>query len=314
MTTITFHLGRALARRWGPGDEIVITELDHHANADTWRAAAADRGLTIRAVRSIRRRLELDWDRLRAAGHAADEAGGDRRRVERRRHDQRRRPGGRAGEGGRRADLRRRRALRAARAGRRRRRSAATSSPARPTSSTARTLGVLYGRRGLVEALDAPKLQPAPDDVARAARDRHAEPRGDRRRGCGGATSWPRSAARPRPADRRSAGRRWCAPSRRCTPAARRSWRGLWTGLGEIAGRHAATAACPGSRGRRPWPSRVAGRDAGDVAAHLAARGVFVSHGDFYAIDRGRAARAWPRRPGPRRLRLLHDRGARSTA
>ena len=27
----------------------------------------------------------------------------------------------------------------------------------------------------------------------------------------------------------------------------------------------------------------VAGRDAGDVAAHLAARGVFVSHGDFYA-------------------------------
>ena len=35
MSTITFHLGRALARQWGPGDEIVITELDHHANQDT---------------------------------------------------------------------------------------------------------------------------------------------------------------------------------------------------------------------------------------------------------------------------------------
>jgi len=62
MSTITFHLGRALARQWGPGDEIVITELDHHANQDTWRAAAADRGLTVRAVKFDQARLELDWD------------------------------------------------------------------------------------------------------------------------------------------------------------------------------------------------------------------------------------------------------------
>src|SRR5262245_30464017 len=32
MTTITFHVSRALGRSWGPGDEIVVTELDHHAN------------------------------------------------------------------------------------------------------------------------------------------------------------------------------------------------------------------------------------------------------------------------------------------
>jgi selenocysteine lyase/cysteine desulfurase len=37
MTTLTFHLARALGRRWGPGDEVVVTELDHHANVDPWR-------------------------------------------------------------------------------------------------------------------------------------------------------------------------------------------------------------------------------------------------------------------------------------
>src|SRR6476620_363520 len=31
MTTITFHVGRALGRGFKPGDEIVVTELDHHA-------------------------------------------------------------------------------------------------------------------------------------------------------------------------------------------------------------------------------------------------------------------------------------------
>src|SRR5689334_16477331 len=29
MTTISFHVARALGRKWGPGDEIVVTELDH---------------------------------------------------------------------------------------------------------------------------------------------------------------------------------------------------------------------------------------------------------------------------------------------
>ena len=100
MTTITFHLGRALARRWGPGDEIVITELDHHANQDTWRAAAADRGLTVRAVQVRSGAARARLGRLRAADHAADEARRHRRGVERRRHDQRRRAGGGAGQVG----------------------------------------------------------------------------------------------------------------------------------------------------------------------------------------------------------------------
>ena len=37
MTTLTFHLARGLAREFVRGDEIVITELDHHANIAPWR-------------------------------------------------------------------------------------------------------------------------------------------------------------------------------------------------------------------------------------------------------------------------------------
>jgi len=51
MTTLTFHLSRALGRGWGPGDEIVVTELDHHANIDPWRALARERGVAVRMVR-----------------------------------------------------------------------------------------------------------------------------------------------------------------------------------------------------------------------------------------------------------------------
>src|SRR6267378_6762945 len=50
MTTITFHVARALGRGWGPGDEIVVTELDHQANVAPWRALARERGVTIRSV------------------------------------------------------------------------------------------------------------------------------------------------------------------------------------------------------------------------------------------------------------------------
>ncbi len=48
MTTLTFHLSRSIAAALQPGDEIVVTGLDHAANVDPWIAAAADRGLVIR--------------------------------------------------------------------------------------------------------------------------------------------------------------------------------------------------------------------------------------------------------------------------
>src|SRR5260370_20005837 len=42
-TTMIYHLSRALGRTLGPGDEIVITELEHHANVAPWQALEADR-------------------------------------------------------------------------------------------------------------------------------------------------------------------------------------------------------------------------------------------------------------------------------
>jgi cysteine desulfurase family protein (TIGR01976 family) len=50
MTTITFHVARALGRGWGPGDQIVVTELDHQGNVGPWQAIAKERGVTLRMV------------------------------------------------------------------------------------------------------------------------------------------------------------------------------------------------------------------------------------------------------------------------
>jgi cysteine desulfurase family protein (TIGR01976 family) len=64
MTTLTFHLARALGRQLEPGDAIVVTELDHHANIDPWRALERERGVTILQVRMVPETGELDWDDL----------------------------------------------------------------------------------------------------------------------------------------------------------------------------------------------------------------------------------------------------------
>ena len=66
MTTITMHVARALARGWAPGDEIVVTELDHRANVDPWREAARDRGLEVRMARVDVATGALDWEHLRS--------------------------------------------------------------------------------------------------------------------------------------------------------------------------------------------------------------------------------------------------------
>jgi cysteine desulfurase family protein (TIGR01976 family) len=50
MTTLTYRLSRALAAGWGPGDEIVVTRLDHDANVRPWVQAAALAGATVRWV------------------------------------------------------------------------------------------------------------------------------------------------------------------------------------------------------------------------------------------------------------------------
>ncbi len=48
MTTLTFAISRAIGRELKPGDEIVVTRLDHDANVSPWLAMGEDRGVTVR--------------------------------------------------------------------------------------------------------------------------------------------------------------------------------------------------------------------------------------------------------------------------
>jgi cysteine desulfurase family protein (TIGR01976 family) len=48
MTTLTYRLASALAAGWGPGDEVVVSRLDHDANVRPWVQAAARVGAVVR--------------------------------------------------------------------------------------------------------------------------------------------------------------------------------------------------------------------------------------------------------------------------
>jgi len=48
MTTLTYRLAGTLARAWGPGDEVVVSRLDHDANVRPWVQAAARAGAAVR--------------------------------------------------------------------------------------------------------------------------------------------------------------------------------------------------------------------------------------------------------------------------
>jgi cysteine desulfurase family protein (TIGR01976 family) len=64
MTSLTFHLARALGRQFNAGDEIIVTELDHHANSDTWRSLEKDRGVVIRTLPMNIETGQLEFERL----------------------------------------------------------------------------------------------------------------------------------------------------------------------------------------------------------------------------------------------------------
>lgn len=67
MTTLTFHLARALGAQYGSGDEIVITELDHHANVAPWRRLEAEHGVRVRIAKMDARTGQLDWESFEQA-------------------------------------------------------------------------------------------------------------------------------------------------------------------------------------------------------------------------------------------------------
>lgn len=64
MTTLTYHLTRALGREWGPSDEVIITEMDHHGNIGPWEAIERERGVTLRTVKLIPGTGQLDWEQF----------------------------------------------------------------------------------------------------------------------------------------------------------------------------------------------------------------------------------------------------------
>ncbi|MFM8746019.1 MAG: cysteine desulfurase-like protein [Aestuariivirga sp.] len=48
MTSLTLHMSRCLGKRFRPGDEIVLSRMDHDANVAPWLLLAEDLGLTVR--------------------------------------------------------------------------------------------------------------------------------------------------------------------------------------------------------------------------------------------------------------------------
>ena len=85
MTTLTLAASRALAQAWEPGDEIIVSRLDHDANVTPWILAAEDRGCVVRQIdvklddctldmNSFREALS-DRTRVVAVGYASNATG-----------------------------------------------------------------------------------------------------------------------------------------------------------------------------------------------------------------------------------------------
>ncbi len=274
MTTLTFHLGRALGRGWGPGDELIVTELDHHANVAPWRALERERGVTVRSVPLVPGTGELDWTalqealsartRLLAIGAASNALGTV-------------------------SDVAR--ACGLARAvGALTFVDAVHSAPHALVDVRAigcdflacsaykfygPHIGILYGRRDRLEALDAPKLAPAPETAPERMETGTLDHEGIA--GAGAAVDFLASLAAG--GSRRERLRRGFGELH---ARGQILLERLWQGLGEIPG--VTRYGPPPGRPRTPTVSfTLAGRTSDEVATALAADGVFVSNGDFYA-------------------------------
>jgi cysteine desulfurase family protein (TIGR01976 family) len=274
MTTLTFHLGRALGRRFTPGDEIVVTELDHHANVDPWRQLAKERGLVVKTVRFRTETGQLDMDdlagalgkktRLLAIGAASNALGtkSDVRRA---------------------ADL-------AHATGALVFVDAVHYAPHAVVDVAALGadflacsaykfygphLGVLWGRQTLLEGLDLPKLEPAPEN----APDRLETGTQNHEGIVGAAAAVDFLASLAEGKDRRV---RLSTAMTALHERGQRLVEALWSGLLAIDG--VTLYGPPPTEARTPTVAfTVRGRDSEDVARALVDRAVFVSNGDFYA-------------------------------
>jgi cysteine desulfurase family protein (TIGR01976 family) len=273
-TTLAYHVSRTLGRTFSAGDEVVVTELDHHANVAPWQALARERGVRLRVVRMDTETGQLDWGdfeakvsgrtRLVAVGAASNALGTINDTA---------------------------RALRLARdAGAYLFVDAVHYAPHRLTDARALAcdflvcsaykfygphVGALFCRRELLESLPFPKLIPAPDyapEVAETGTQNHE--------GIAGAAAAVDFLASLAPgATRRE---RLRAAFRELDARGARLTKMMWDGLSGIEG--VRLYGPPPDAARTPTVAfTVRGVKSTDVARRLAARGVFVSHGDFYA-------------------------------
>jgi len=262
MTTLTFHLARALGRTWKAGDEVIVTDLDHHANIAPWRALETDRGIVVRSARMLRETCQVDLE------HLASLAGAKTRLVA---------IGGASNAVGTINDLARVRAI--ARAA-----GALLFVDAVHLAPHDRIdvqeigcdflalsaykfygphIGILFARQTLLESLPFPKLSPAPDTAPERAETGTQNQEGIA--GVRAAVEFVESVGWP-----------WLRER------GERFTRMLWDGLGAIRG--VRLYGPPPSQPRTPTVSFIVdGLTSEAVARRLAAEGLFASHGDFYA-------------------------------
>ena len=273
-TTLAFHVSRALARETAAEDEVVVTELDHHANVGPWQALAAETGCTLQVVKFDLKTGALDWDdfeqkltsqtKLVAIGAASNALGTI-------------------------TDVRRGAEL-AHKVGARVFVDAVHYAPHNLVDVRAMGcdflvcsaykfygphIGVLWCRQELLESLPFAKVRPAPTTAPERAETGTLNHEGIA--GAAAAVDFLASLAKG-PSRRRQLAAAMQAMHERCSELTHQ----LWNGLAAVEG-----VRLYGPEPNAPRTSTVAftveGVLASEVARQLAERGVFVSHGDFYA-------------------------------
>jgi cysteine desulfurase family protein (TIGR01976 family) len=274
MTSLTYHLGRGLGRGWEAGDEIIVTELDHHANIAPWQALARERGIVLKPIplRTADGTLDLDVlpralgprTRLVAVGMASNALGtvSDVSAI----------------------------CAKARHAGVLSFVDAVHAAPHLLIDVRAigcdflacsaykfygPHIGILYGRRELLESLDIPRLEPAPNTAPE-----RLEPGTQNHEGIvGAAAAVDFLAGLGRGGSRRA---RLAAAYGELHRRGAALFRQLWDGLGAIP--KVQRFGPPPDAPRTPTLGFVVkGRASTSVAERLAGAGIYVSHGDFYA-------------------------------
>lgn len=277
MTSLTFHLARALGRGWKSGDEVVVTELDHHGNIAPWRALEKDRGVVVRTVRMRTEDGRLDWSSLESAitprtklvaiGAASNALGTitDVKAAAKLAHD--------AG------------ALVFV--------DAVHYAPhvlvdvqeigcdflgCSAYKFYGPHIGVLWGKRALIESLDAPRLEPAPQESPERLETGTQNHEGIV--GAAAAVDFLASlAAGPRNRTRRESLRATFDALHKRGDALLQK---LWKGLAAVDG-VTLFGPQPGTPRTPTLGFTLRGHSTDDVASALAKRAVYVSNGDFYA-------------------------------